>query len=105
MVLDTCVSQLSRLNEKLSKKKQREADYNTHLFLDAVFAIDKDCSKQYHALQIQLYIEFDRDALMNFLFKTDSYQSLKAIELCKKANLHKEQALVYFKMGLKSEAI
>ena len=90
IIIKNCVQDLSRLNERLSSKKQKEADYNTHLFLDGLFTFDKEISRPYHEQQIQLYIDFDKDKLMNFLQETDSFAPMKAIEMCKNAGMYKE---------------
>ena len=42
---------------------------------------------------------------MNFLQSTENYPPFKAAELCKKANLHKEQAYLYIKIGKMDEAV
>lgn len=66
-LVDNCVQELRRTAELLSIKKRSEADYNVHLFLHAMFQIDKTLSQQYHDLQIELYINYDKKKLLNFL--------------------------------------
>ena len=80
-------------------RQRREADYSAHLFLDALFVLDKEISKAFHELQIQFYIDFDRPKLLNFLQETENYGAKRAVELCKRAGMYKEMSLVYFKMG------
>lgn len=56
IIIKSCVSYLGQSSNNLSEKKKREADLNVHLFLDAVFEIDKELSRPYHDLQVELYI-------------------------------------------------
>ena len=93
------------MHRKSDKDRKRESDYNVHLFLHEIFLQDKQMSKQYHEMQIPLYIQFDSPKLMNFLQATENYPPFKAAELCKQAKLHKEQAYLYIKTGKVDEAV
>ena len=104
-IVENCVDELRRTHERLSHKKKYQADQNVHLFLHEIFKINGDLSRQYHSLQIELYIVYDKKKLLNFLQSTDAYPPMKAIEMCKTAHLHKEVAYIYFKIGKSDEAI
>ena len=80
-------------------------DMNVHLFLHEIFLIDKEMSRKFHEKQIELYIKFDPGKLMNFLQSSDSYPPFRAAELCRDAELYREQAYLYFKTGKSEDAI
>lgn len=48
---------------------------------------------------VELYSKFNPIRLLGFLQKSDDYQPLQAVEVCKNYNLIKEQAYLLMKVG------
>jgi hypothetical protein len=97
-IVDNCVS---ILNNRSDPDKER----CLYLFLDEVFQKNKDLSKDFHPLQVGLYIKYNKSKLFQFLQHTDAYQTEQAAELCRQEGLHKEHAYLLIRLGNKETAI
>ena len=58
-IVETCVQELRKSSSQMTHKERQHQEKNVHLFLHEIFLIDKEMSRQYHEMQIELYIKFD----------------------------------------------
>ncbi|KAJ5066815.1 vacuolar protein sorting-associated protein [Anaeramoeba ignava] len=70
-----------------------------HLYLDGIFEEDPLISRKYHGLQLNLYVQFAPEKMMNFLKSSTSIPLEKALEVCRENHLIREMVFIMKRMG------
>lgn len=70
-----------------------------HCYLDKLFQKDPQLGQEYHALQIKLYAEYDREKLLPLLKNSTHCPLQKALEECRNRKFLPEQVFLLNKMG------
>ncbi|XP_070565310.1 vacuolar protein sorting-associated protein 41 homolog [Ptychodera flava] len=76
-----------------------------YVYLDAVFQKDPHISKDFHALQVGLYAEFDRARLKPFLRNSNYYPLQRALEVCEQRHYIPEMVFLLGRMGNTKQAL
>lgn len=97
-IVESCV-------ERIIQNNKEDKDHQLFLFLDEVYKKNKELSKQYHQMQVGLYIKFDKSKLLKFLSTVEAYNALEVATLCQENGLYKEYAFIQIKLGNKEVAI
>lgn len=63
-------------------------------YLDALFQKDPNEGKDFHAMQVELYAEFDRPRLLPFLKTSNFYPLQQALEQCEQRSFIKEMVFL-----------
>ncbi|XP_063964242.1 vacuolar protein sorting-associated protein 41 homolog [Lytechinus pictus] len=74
-------------------------------YLDALFQKDPNQGKDFHAMQVELYAEFDRPRLLPFLKTSNFYPLQQALEQCEQRNFIKEMVFLLGRMGNTKQAL
>jgi len=88
-----------------SEDLSQDKDWIRFVFLSEIFGRNRNLSRSYHSMHLELIIKYDPSKLMNFLQLSDSYKDFDALEQCKTAKLYKEQAFLFIKIGKTEEAV
>lgn len=97
-IVEKCIEIIENSNKKDKEK-------HLYLFLDEVFSKNKQLSRDYHEMQIELYCKFNQDKLLLFLQQTEAYEMQRAIAICQQYNRYQEECYLLNKMGNEKEAI
>lgn len=76
-----------------------------HAYLHAVFVKDVHLGADFHELQVTLYAEFDRKALLPFLRQSNYYPLEKAYKICEQRQLYPEMVFILGRMGNTKQAL
>ncbi|KAI8920586.1 hypothetical protein BC831DRAFT_515430 [Entophlyctis helioformis] len=76
-----------------------------HVYLDALFINDTQETVGFHALQVELYAEYDPPRLMHFLRTSTHYPVAKAYDVCERRDLVPEMVYLLGKMGNSRRAL
>jgi hypothetical protein len=76
-----------------------------HLYLDALWLKDQSEASSFHALQVELYAQFDPSRLLHFLKTSNSYSVQSAYAVCEARDLVYEQMYLLGKMGNNRKAL
>ncbi|KAI9281912.1 hypothetical protein BY458DRAFT_468772 [Sporodiniella umbellata] len=90
--------------EKVVKQLGRHRQF-LHIYLDALFNRDRHLGYQFHDTQVELYAEYDRPKLLDFL-RASHYISLdKAYKKCEDKDLVPEMVYLLGRMGDNKKAL
>mmetsp|Transcript_11548 Transcript_11548/g.42238 ORF Transcript_11548/g.42238 Transcript_11548/m.42238 type:complete len:1091 (-) Transcript_11548:113-3385(-) len=76
-----------------------------HEYLHELWLQDAEAGAEFHMLQIELYAEFDTQSMLPFLQSSQHYPLEKALDVCEKHRLIREQVFVLGRMGNSQEAL
>ncbi|KAI0227033.1 Vacuolar protein sorting-associated protein 41 [Lamellibrachia satsuma] len=76
-----------------------------HEYLDLLFKKDPHTGQEFHALQVELYAEFDRLKLLPFLRSSNYYPLQKALDVCQQRSLIPEMVFLLGRMGNTKQAL
>ncbi|KAG4301223.1 hypothetical protein PCK1_002533 [Pneumocystis canis] len=76
-----------------------------YYYLRAIFIYNSTLASEFGDLQIELYAEYDRCILMEFLRTSFTYSLEKAFEICELRNYIPEQVFILGKMGDNKKAL
>ncbi|XP_071478787.1 vacuolar protein sorting-associated protein 41 homolog [Diadema antillarum] len=76
-----------------------------YLYLDALFQKDANQGRDFHAMQVELYAEFDRERLLPFLKTSNYYPLQQALDQCEQRNFTKEMVFLLGRMGNTKQAL
>ena len=76
-----------------------------HQYLHHLFELHPSAGAKFHALQIELYAEFEPKLLMNFLTSSNAYPLEFAYKVCEKNGLVQELVFILGRMGNTREAL
>ena len=63
-------------------------------YLDKLFKKDPHIGHEFHALQVKLYAEYDREKLLPFLRSSNYYPLQMALEICEQRQYIKEMVFL-----------
>ncbi|KAK9865646.1 hypothetical protein WJX84_004897 [Apatococcus fuscideae] len=70
-----------------------------HMYLDELFQNDSSAGAEFHALQVELYAEYNPKRLMPFLMTSQAYSLEAALQQCEGRGLVREQVFLLGRMG------
>lgn len=76
-----------------------------YLYLHALFMKDSQKNTELHALLVELYAEFSREHMMQFLKISNHYPLQTALQLCKERNYVPEMVFLFARMGNVKQAL
>ena len=81
-----------------------------HVFLRELFTTDPASTRPYHHRQVELFVQFDRDRLVDFLRQADGYDAESALAVVRRARIRatdlvEPEALLMWKAGNRKEAV
>lgn len=92
-------------DQGLIDEVQERHDRLLNVFMDEIFEVDKDLIDDDHfAKQFNLYIQYNKPKLMNFMQKTGKFP-IDADTLCEKNGMYVEQAYILLEKKNKDEAL
>lgn len=103
--LEMLISNTDKVAVKKVVSQLQDHRYLLYQYLDALFQKDPNHGKDFHAMQVELYAEFDRDRLLPFLKTSNYYPLQQALEQCKQRNFIKEMVFLLGRMGNTKEAL
>jgi len=75
------------------------------LYLHALFVKEPHMGAEFHELQVSLYAEYDRKALLPFLRGSNEYRLEEALKVCEINNLYSEMVFILGRMGNTKQAL
>ncbi|XP_077978241.1 vacuolar protein sorting-associated protein 41 homolog [Glandiceps talaboti] len=76
-----------------------------YVYLDALFQKDSHIGQEFHALQVQLYAEFNRQRLKPFLRNSNYYPLQRALDVCEERDYIPEMVFLLGRMGNTKQAL
>ncbi|XP_062184439.1 vacuolar protein sorting-associated protein 41 homolog isoform X1 [Phragmites australis] len=93
------------VEQLLHTSKNCDKKYLLHLYLHALFETDIHAGKDFHDMQVELYVEYEPRMLLPFLRTSQHYRLDKAYEIFAQKERVKEQVFVLGRMGNAKEAL
>lgn len=85
--------------------KAESSDLLLFGYLTELGQVDETYLSEFADLVVELYVKYDKERLMGFLQRTDTYDLDATIKLCRANNLYNELVFLLGKIGLAHEAI
>ncbi|EPS74380.1 hypothetical protein M569_00372, partial [Genlisea aurea] len=93
------------VSQLLAAKSKCDHRYFLHLYLHSLFESNPDAGRDYHDMQVELYADYDPKTLLPFLRSSQHYTLEKALEICLKRELLREQVFILGRMGNSKQAL
>jgi len=93
---------VSQVVQQLQKENCNEY---LHLYLHTIFIKDPHLAVDYHALQVELYADYDAKYLLHFLRQSNSYPLERALAVCQARNYYREMVFILGRMGNNQQAL
>ncbi|KAG9442877.1 hypothetical protein H6P81_018731 [Aristolochia fimbriata] len=93
------------VSQLLAARKKCDHKYFLHLYLHALFEVNPDIGREFHDLQVELYADYEPRMLLPFLRSSQHYKLDKALEICVKRELLREQVFILGRMGNTKKAL
>ncbi|ONK67221.1 uncharacterized protein A4U43_C06F17810 [Asparagus officinalis] len=85
--------------------KKCDSKYFLHLYLHSLFVVDPNAGREFHDLQVELYVDYEPRMPLPFLSLSEHYRLDKAYDICVKKDLPREQAYLLGRMGNTKKAL
>ncbi|KAK8683394.1 hypothetical protein V6N13_039455 [Hibiscus sabdariffa] len=92
-------------SQLLKTRNKCNSRYFLHLYLHSLFEVNPHAGKDFHDMQVELYVEYDPKMLLPFLRSSQHYKLEKAYDICARKNLLREQVFVLGRMGNSKQAL
>eukprot|EP00892_Ulva_mutabilis_P006764 jgi/Ulvmu1/445/UM001_0452.1 len=86
-------------------EEAREWRHRLYAYLHALFVKERRATHASHDLQVELYAEFAPDQLLPFLQSSKQFHKERALQVCRRACLVREQVFILGRLGRASEAL
>ncbi|GMJ10786.1 VACUOLAR PROTEIN SORTING 41, vacuolar protein sorting 41, ZIGZAG SUPPRESSOR 2 [Hibiscus trionum] len=93
------------VSQLLNTRNKCDSRYFLHLYLHSLFEVNPHAGKEFHDMQVELYVEYDPKMLLPFLRSSQHYMLEKAYEICARKDLLREQVFVLGRMGNSKQAL
>ncbi|GMI97212.1 VACUOLAR PROTEIN SORTING 41, vacuolar protein sorting 41, ZIGZAG SUPPRESSOR 2 [Hibiscus trionum] len=93
------------VSQLLNTRNKFDSRYFLHLYLHSLFEVNPHAGKDFHDMQVELYIEYDPKMLLPFLRSSQHYTLEKAYEACARKDLIREQVFILGRMGNSRQAL
>ncbi|KAE8691820.1 Vacuolar protein sorting-associated protein 41-like protein [Hibiscus syriacus] len=93
------------VSQLLNTRKKCDTRYFLHLYLHSLFEVNPHAGKEFHDMQVELYVEYDPKMLLPFLRGSQHYTLEKAYEICARKDLLREQVFILGRMGNSKQAL
>ncbi|KAK5803468.1 vacuolar protein sorting-associated protein 41 homolog isoform X2 [Gossypium arboreum] len=93
------------VSQLLNTRNKCDSRYFLHLYLHSLFEVNPHAGKDFHDMQVELYVEYEPKMLLPFLRSSQHYTLEKAYEICDRRDLLREQVFILGRMGNSKQAL